>query len=184
MQEQLAAVVESLESAQSKLRRLADNVSDAAWFKRPRSDRWSAADCIEHLNLTSRAYVPLLRDAIARARPLGSPTSRYRLDALGRFMSMMIGPLHHIGKFRIGRVKTTPPFRPKGNRTRDELLSDFVRLQAELITLIRSADGLPLDRVKIVSPFGGRMKYNAYSAIVIIARHEHRHLQQAEEAAA
>jgi hypothetical protein len=37
--------------------------------------------------------------------------------------------------------------------------------------------------VKIVSPFGGRMKYNAYSAFVIIARHEHRHIEQAEEAA-
>jgi hypothetical protein len=26
------------------------------------------------------------------------------------------------------------------------------------------------------------MKYNAFSALVIIERHEHRHLQQAEEA--
>ncbi|MFL5622106.1 MAG: DinB family protein [Gemmatimonadaceae bacterium] len=184
MQKQLAAVVDSLESAQSKLRRFADTVAADAWSRRPGNDRWSAADCVEHLNLTSRAYVPLLRDAIARARELGGPTKRYRLDLLGRFMSMMIGPLHHIGKFRIGRVKTTPPFRPRGGETPEELLSDFVRLQAELITLIRSADGLPLDRVKIVSPFGGRMKYNAYSAIVIVARHEHRHIQQAEEAAA
>jgi hypothetical protein len=50
------------------------------------------------------------------------------------------------------------------------------------MSMIRSADGLPLDRVKIVSPFGRRMKYNAYSALVIIARHEQRHIQQAERA--
>jgi hypothetical protein len=42
---------------------------------------------------------------------------------------------------------------------------------------------LPLDRVKIVSPFGERMKYSAYSAIVVVARHQHRHIDQAEEAA-
>jgi hypothetical protein len=96
----------------------------------------------------------------------------------------MIGPMRHIGKVRIGRVKTTPPFVPKGRQSRDALLSDFVRLQAELMTLIRNADGLPIDRVKIVSPFGGRMRYSAYSAITIVARHQHRHLDQAEQAAA
>jgi hypothetical protein len=28
------------------------------------------------------------------------------------------------------------------------------------------------------------MKYSAYSALLIVARHQHRHIQQAEEAAA
>lgn len=184
MQEQLAAIIGSLESAQTQLRRLTDKLPDTAWSKRPGPKRWSAADCVEHLNLTSRAYLPLLRDASLEARQLGAaPTRKYRRDPLGWFFSLMFGPLRHLGRFRVGRVKTTPPFEPKGGRSRDELLSEFVRLQADLITLIRSADGLPLDRVKIVSPFGGRMKYSAYSALVIVARHEHRHLQQAEEAA-
>lgn len=184
MQRQLAAVVKSLESSQSALRRLTDTLSDKDWCKRPAPDRWSAADCVEHLNLTSRAYLPLLRDATARAREIGgSPRKHYSRDALGWFMSMMIGPLHHVGKFPIARIKTTPPFTPKGGVSRDQLLSDFVRLQADLETVIRSADGLSLDRVKIVSPFGGRMKYDAYSALVIVARHEQRHIRQAERAA-
>lgn len=185
MQKQLAAVIDSLELAQSRLRRLGDNISDKEWSKRPGPDQWSAAGCVEHLNLTSHAYLPLLRDAVASARQAsGSLTTHYRRDALGWFMSMMIGPMRHIGKARVGRVKTTPPFVPKGAQSRDQLLSEFVRLHADLITLIRSSDGLPLDRVKIVSPFGGRMKYNAYSALVIVARHEHRHIDQAEAASA
>jgi hypothetical protein len=96
----------------------------------------------------------------------------------------MIGPMRHVGKLRVVPVKTTPEFVPKYGRSRKEILADFVRLQAELAAVIRSGDRLPLDRVKIVSPFGGRMKYSAYSALVIIARHQHRHLDQAEEAAA
>lgn len=184
MQQQLAEVVGSLEDAQSKLRVLSDGLSEKEWARRPEPTRWSAADCVEHLNLTSAAYLPLLRDAVASARNRHAPPSRhYRRDALGWFMSMMIGPMRHIGKARVGRVKTTPDFVPRGNKSRQSLLSEFVRLQAELVTLIRNADGLPLDRVKIVSPFGGRMRYNAYSAIVIVARHQHRHLEQAEQAA-
>ncbi len=185
MQKQLRAVTDSLESVQSRLRRLSDKLSDKDWSKRPGPLRWSAAECVEHLNLTSKAYLPLLRNAIARARGRGgAPQKHYRRDPLGWFMSMMIGPLHHLGRFRIGRVKTTAAFVPRAGRSRIEILSDFVRLQAELAALISSGDGLQLDRVKIVSPFGGRMKYSVYSALVIVARHQHRHIQQAEEAAA
>lgn len=185
MQKQLRAVSDSLESAQSRLRRLSDKLSDADWNKRPAPNRWSAAECVEHLNLTSNAYVPLLRDAVARAKKIGgAPRKHYRRDPLGWFMSMMIGPVRHLGTFRLVRVKTTPRFVPKAGRSRSETLSDFVRLQAELAALIRSGDQLPLAQVKIISPFGERMKYSAYSALVIVARHQHRHLEQAEEAAA
>lgn len=185
MQQQLAAIIESLESAQARLRTLSDRISENGWMRKPAPESWSAADCVEHLNLTSDAYIPLLRDALAQARELGRAPqpARYHRDALGWFMSMMIGPMRHIGKFRIVRVKTTSDFVPRGKASREQLLSDFVRLQAEIITIVRNADGLQMDRVKIISPFGGKMRYNAYSALVIVARHQHRHLDQAEAAA-
>jgi hypothetical protein len=184
LQRQIAEIVQSLESGQSRLRGLTDKLPESDWNRRPTANGWSAAECVEHLNLTSRAYVPLLRDAVASAGEVRhSPRKHYRHDALGWFLSKMFGPLRHLGKFKVVRVKTTPAFVPRPGRTRTEILSDFVRLQAELISLVRSADGLPIDDVKIVSPFGGRMRYSAYSALVIVSRHEHRHLEQAEEAA-
>jgi len=184
LQKQLADIVQSLESAQSHLRRLTDRLPESDWNRKPAANRWSAAESVEHLNLTSRAYVPLLRDAVASAgEARHSPTTHYRQDGLGWFLSKMFGPLRHLGKFKVGRVKTTPAFVPRAGRSRTEILSDFVRLQTDLISVVRSADGLPIDDVKIVSPFGGRMRYNAYSALVIVSRHQHRHLEQAEEAA-
>jgi DinB superfamily len=183
MQKQLSALVDSFESAQQKLRSLSDKASSAQFTKRPAPDAWSAADCVEHLNLTSRAYVPLLRTAIAEARLLRSPPSQqFRMDLPGRVFAFMVRPMRHMGKFKLVRVKTTGPFTPRGGQTREQLLSEFVRLQSDLIGLARAADGLPIDHVKIQSPFG-KMRYNAYSALEIVARHEHRHLQQAEEAA-
>jgi hypothetical protein len=184
LQKQLAEIVQSLESAQSKLRRFTDKLPESAWSRKPGPNQWSAAECIEHLNLTSRAYIPLLRDAVARAGEVPhAPTTHYRHDAPGWFLSKMFGPLRHLGKFKIGRVKTTPTFVPKAGGSRTEILSEFVRLQAEMISIVRLSDGLPIDDVKIVSPFGGRLKYGAYSALVIISRHQHRHIEQAKEAA-
>jgi DinB superfamily len=182
MQNQLAALVESLESAQEKLRSLSDKISSAQFTRHPAPGAWSAADCVEHLNLTSRAYVPLLRTAIAEARLLRAEHSgNYSMGLPGRVLAFMMRPMKHLGKFKLGRVKTTGPFTPRGGQTREQLLSEFVRLQSDLIGLIGSADGLPIDEVKIQSPFG-KMRYNAYAALEIVARHEHRHLQQAQEA--
>ena len=185
MQKQLRAVTDSLDSAQSRLRRLSGKLSDRQWNKHQGPDRWSAAECVEHLNITSKAYLPRLRDAIASAKAHGGARQKhYRRDLLGWFMSKMIGPRRRLGKFGMPRVKTSPRFTPAKIRSRSEILSDFAKLQAELISLVRSGDGLPLDQVKIVSPFGERMKYSAYSAFVILERHQHRHIQQAEEASA
>ncbi len=127
MQKQLAALIDSLEEAQARLRRLSDRISEKSWGKHPAPGRWSAADCVEHLNVTSRAYLPRLRDASVEARQLRSdPTTHYRRDTLGWFLSMMIGPLRRIGKLRLVKIKTLTPFVPKGGQSRSQLLSEFV----------------------------------------------------------
>ena len=111
MQKQLAGLVQSLESAQTKLRSLSDRVSGEQWARRPVRDAWSAAQCVEHLNMTSRAYIPLLRTAIDEARSMRSGAVRYyRMDVAGRLLAFMMRPMKHIGKFKLGRVKTTGAF--------------------------------------------------------------------------
>jgi hypothetical protein len=46
------------------------------------------------------------------------------------------------------------------------------------------ADGLPLTAVKIQSAFNAKVRYNVFSALSILSVHQHRHLGQAERAAA
>ncbi len=48
---------------------------------------------------------------------------------------------------------------------------------------IQEREGLALDQYLIASPFAKNMRYNLYSALVLIAVHERRHLWQAERAA-
>jgi len=183
MQRQLAAVVAALESAQTRLHRLADQLPDARWKSRPGPGQWSAAECIEHLNLTSRAYIPLLRHALEKGTKQATPPARYRKDFLGGLFSALVGPLPRIATKRFGRVKTSGEFVPQPAGTRVETVAEFDRLQADLIAITRQAEGFPLGDMKIVSPFGGKIRYNVYSALVILPRHQERHLAQAEEAA-
>jgi hypothetical protein len=176
---QLTAIIADLRAAERRLRSLRDALPAEAWNRRPSPDRWSPAECVAHLNLTSDAFLPLLKDAIDAARRIGRipPSRRYRRDFFGWMLWRAVTPS---GTFK---TKTPAPFVPAGDRHADALIADFVRLQSELITHVRSMEGLPIDRVKIVSPFNARVRYNVYSALTIIPRHQHRHLLQAERAA-
>ncbi|HVF38904.1 MAG TPA: DinB family protein [Gemmatimonadaceae bacterium] len=181
MQKQLAAVTKGLESAQSRLEKLTERITEDHWQVRNDPARWSVAECVAHLNLTSAAYIPLIRAALAEARATGETKAQaYHRDPMGWLFSTMTGPLPSLGRKRIGRVKTMAAFIPEGNLPRQIVLAAFKRDHDELIGMAHEAEGLPIDKVRITSPFGGKIRYNCYSAFVIIPRHDARHLEQAE----
>jgi hypothetical protein len=183
MNPQLAAVVADLEAARARAMRLAERLSPAAWTKRPSPGEWSPSECVAHLNLTSEAYVPLLRAAIAQAPATASPGGPLRVDLTGYLLWSMTGPIPKLGRFRIGRVRTTALFIPGGQLPADIVMVRFERLQDELLELTHAANDRAIDRVKITSPFEARLRYNAWAALRIVPRHQHRHLLQAERAA-
>jgi hypothetical protein len=82
------------------------------------------------------------------------------------------------------KTRTSAAFVPSADRPFEAIVAEFERLQAEVIACVRAAEGLPIDRVTIVSPFGSRVRYNVYAAFTILPRHQHRHLLQAERAGA
>lgn len=181
MHQQLARIRRELESAEARLRRLAQHTPDERWAARRDPARWSVAECVAHLNLTGRAYVPLMRAALDEARTLGRPAPRrYRRDPVGWLLARMTGPLPGIGTLRVGRVRTVPAFVPTGDLARDTLVAEFARLQDEQSSLVAQGDGLPLQAVRIVSPFDARVRYNLYACMTMLAPHQQRHLMQAE----
>ena len=181
MRRELTQIVRGFEHAQARLEKLAENLSDDRWAKRNDPASWSPGECIAHLNLTSGAYLPLIRKAIEEARQLPHPRrGPYKRDFLGFVFATMNGPLPSIGRRSIGRVKTMADFVPTGNHPKQQVLAQFKRDQDELIGMVREGDGLALDNVLIRSPFGGKIRYNCYSAFTILPRNQERHLQQAE----
>jgi hypothetical protein len=69
-------------------------------------------------------------------------------------------------------------------RAKAEAFGEFAALQSKLAEILATTRGLDLQKVKIVSPFDKRVKYNVYSAFRILTAHQRRHLWQAEQAVA
>lgn len=178
MRAELTAIEQEFASALVRLHQLRGSVPVEIWTRRPAPERWSPAECVAHLNLTSATMLPIVRAGIEEAKRSGAPApARYRRDALGFLLWKSLGPL---GRFK---TKTIPAWVPTADRSPDELVAEFERWQTEQMACVRQSDGLPIHAVKITSPVDARARYNVFSALSILARHQHRHLWQAEEAA-
>lgn len=178
MHAQLDMIVREFQEAQERLQRLALRFPDDLWAERPRPGRWSVSECVVHLNLTAQAFLPALRNGLSQARALGTGApKRYRRDPLGWILWIGMGPPARI------RTRTGERFVPSDPDAPVTIRAAFDSLQSEQVACARAADGLPLQQVRMTSPFDDRIRYNLYSALSLLPRHQHRHLWQAERAA-
>ena len=172
----LDEVEKELNEATRRAWTLVQSTDGRMFTVRPSPLRWSAAECLAHLSISSEMFLAPLREAIARARQ-SARRGKVKMDLLGRVLAWFLEP--PIRK----KVKTTAPFVPKSTRAKADAFGEFATLQEKLIDLLRDARDADL-RMKIVSPFDKRVRYNLLSAFRIVAAHERRHLWQAEQAVA
>lgn len=175
---QLQIIADEFSFATARLHALASAVHDDRWSVRRDPDRWSVGECVAHLNLTGQAYAEILRDAITSApRPVASGPwpGRYRRDFWGWLLWKTMPPPVRV------RVKTIAPFVPEGAAPRDRSVAEFEKWQKIQREMLVAADGLPLNAIRVTSPFNAKVRYNLYSCFSILPAHQHRHLWQAEQ---
>lgn len=177
MHPQLEQIADEFHFATARLHALVRTVPAEGWPVRRDPARWSVAECVAHLNLTSAAYVAILREAIDRGKAMAGSrfTGRYRRDFMGWLLWKTMPPPVRM------KVKTAAPFVPQSTAPVTELQSEFVHLQDLQLALLAEADGLPLGDITVQSPFNEKVKYNLYSCLTILPSHQHRHLWQAEQ---
>lgn len=144
---------------------------------RPGQGRWSAAECIEHLNLSNRAYLPRLDAALQQLREKKLlATGAYHLNWNARLLKYWLEPPSRL------RLPTSAPFQPIAVQNVAAAFAEFQTIGKGVEEQLDSARDLALDRVRIVSPFAENVKYNVYSAFALITAHNSRHLWQAKRA--
>jgi len=176
----IEGVEKELNDATQRAWTLVQSTDGRLFTVRPNASSWSAAECLSHLSISTELFLPVLQKAIDDARKRGQANAKRqpKMDILGRVLRWFLEPPIR------QRVKTRAPFVPRSVRAKAEAFGEFAALQSKLAEQIASARDLDLGRIKIVSPFDKRVRYNVYSAFRIVIAHQRRHLWQAEQAVA
>jgi hypothetical protein len=175
---QIATLIEELDAATARAARLAAGMDEALFHARPPSGGWSAADCVAHLTLTTAGMLPRLDAALDAGEPGVTDDHHYGRGLVGSLLARSMEPPVRM------RTRTVAAFVPDSTGPRADVIAAFERAQVALAERLRRASGLNLDRIRVVSPFNARVKYNVYAAFCIVLAHERRHLWQAEQAIA
>lgn len=172
---ELTSIVAALDAATARARAVAERAGDERWHTRPAPEKWSVAECIDHLNRSSEAYFPLF-EQVLRDAPRTLPT-RLRRDFFGWLLSVTLEPPARM------KAKTSPRFVPPPEvGARRDVMDRFEAFQDRVKEFVARSDGVDVAKFKLRSPFAERLKYSMYSALCVIPVHQRRHLWQAEKA--
>jgi len=172
----LVALVRELEVERARLLDAADRVPAHARDVRPAPDRWSAAEVLGHLAKVEASSGKLFSVHARGLRESGAPPetsddARPIIDGFTRF------PLHT----RARPVVAPEMVLPAAGITFDDAMLALAASRARLLEAIAKADGLALGSASAAHPRLGPL--TMYEWLLMIARHEARHVGQLDEIA-
>jgi len=144
---------------------------------KPSPEKWSIAQCFEHMLLGVDHYEENLRPALDRARAKGladDGPATPRHTFMGRIVMRFVEPDAK------RTMKAPKPLRPSQSEIAEDVLERFLHSHRSLAGIIAESDGLPLTRIKLSSPELSIVRLNAADAFEILVMHAERHLTQAE----
>ncbi len=158
---------------------LAGTLRDEQFNWTPPSGGWSVAQCIEHLNVTARLYLPSLDEGIADAIRRGLyGEGPFRYNWLGRMIVRSQEPPVR------RKLRAPAAFVPPARRARPESMAAFRAYQVQFIDRLRQANGLDLSRARVKSPALKWLRLPLGSGFALVVAHERRHLWQARNVVA
>ena len=149
-------------------------LSDAQFAWQPAPDAWSVAQCIDHLNVTARQYLPMLDEGVADAIRRGLYSAGpYTYNWVGRLLVYVVRPTTRF------RAKAPKAFQPEPGRPRHDVMAAFRAYQVQYVDRLRQANGLDLARARVSSPVARWIRMPLGSGFAMMIAHERRHLAQA-----
>lgn len=154
------------------------NAGAARFVRKPSADRWSAAECLEHLCRYGDHYLPVFRQALADSKLDPEPTFRNGMLGGAFVRTMKVGD-----DATPGRTMRSPKgWNPTGEGFRPDVLLAFLDQQEDFLKVIAAARSTDICRVKIPLSIAPWIKIRMGDMLAALVYHNQRHLAQAQRA--
>ncbi|MDJ0365671.1 DinB family protein [Hymenobacter sp. H14-R3] len=149
--------------------------------RRPGYDKWSAAQCLEHLNLVGGYYLPNLKARLRLAQASGSTAgAQVRSGWLGRYFTSTTQDRNGLGDNLLRRPKQ---YAPTGTRLTGTVVESFNRQLDELLRLLLLARQVDAGAVRIPNPLYPWLRLRLTDVFEALVIHLQRYVKQAEQVA-
>lgn len=156
------------------------NSTAQGFTHKPSADQWSAAECLEHLNLYGDFYLTAIESAITRASGKYPPRKHYRSGLLGGSFSKSMRLKN--GQVAGRRMKSPADKNPHNSGLRSDLLLAFLDQQETYLKLIEAARNVDVSAVRVPISIARFIRLNLADVLKVVVYHNQRHMEQAKRA--
>ncbi len=142
---------------------------------------WSAAQCLEHLNIYGRHYLPAIEKAILNAKKQGSrPDKHVQSGWLGAWFTDLMLPQPGGGLKK--KMKAPKNAIPSANPDARAMLAEFIEQQEQMVVLLNAAGEVSLNKVRVPSSLSPLIRMRLGDTFAFVLAHLERHVLQAARA--
>lgn len=169
-----ARLAEEFDAADARAAALLKGLTPAQLNWKPDPSTWSVGQCLEHLCLSNEVYVVPMREALPE-----TPTTAVDEITPGWFARWFIRRyIEPATQKKPGRAPRT--IAPVASAIDLSIGERFLASNDAMRALMAVSRNIDVNRVRFRNPFVPVIRFTIGSGLLIIARHNHRHLGQAE----
>jgi hypothetical protein len=173
--ELLKGLESDLRIVSNQVANMRQELSEAALVWRPEPKAWSIAEVLGHLHTTNALYLPKLDEAMERAsRRPSAARQPFRPRTLAGWFVKVAGPQSE------KRLKAPGRFKPTEGDASPGMVDRFLDQQIALTGRVQAAKDCDLNKPRFGSPITPLIRLSVGECLLLLVRHEQRHIQQAK----
>jgi hypothetical protein len=170
----LPAVITAANNVAEEARSTFGHLTPSQLNWKPSPERWSVAQCFDHLLSSNKGYLPIVDNVVAGYKRTFWQSMPVLPGLMGRLLVKSMDPASN------RKVKAPKRFQPAQSDISASVINDFVAQQQQIVAKMKSTEHLDLEKIVITSPVAGFVIYSLMDAYRLIVVHEQRHFQQAK----
>ena len=174
--EDIASLDAAYEAIDRDARLVVAGLNDALGTWRAAPEKWTVAECLDHLATGNRVYLEAMRPPAERAAAEGrSRRGPARPGLLGGWFARSLEPPAR----PLFRTKAPRKIRPRVSPPLGDAAGAFLASHDEVRAFLRQFAAIDLVGVTFPNPFIGGVRFSLATGLHVLAAHERRHLWQA-----
>ena len=141
---------------------------------KPSADRWSVAQCFDHLLTSHEGYLPIVDSVLAGKKRTLWESMPLIPGLIGKLMIKSLDPAN------TRKMKAPQRFQPAQSDIKASVINDFAEQQGKIVEKMKATEHLDLENIVITSPVTAVVTYSLMDAYRIIVVHAQRHIQQSK----